>query len=144
MASIFYSPRTTPGSGVSVRQGLGLQAVSDSYTMLVAFVDEDVVNLVKVPGGATILELILDVPALTDQADVTWDLGDADTTGRYIAGGILGRSSAGGIARITVTGSSQYKYTVDTFIQFQIKTVPGATAVTDGVVKLSAIYTMDP
>jgi hypothetical protein len=88
--------------------------------------------------------LILDVPALTDQADVTWDLGDSDTTGRFISGGTAGRSSAGAIVRTTVVGSSQYKYTVDTFIQFQIKTVPGATAVTDGTIKLTAIYTMDP
>ena len=144
MTTPFYSPRCTPNTGVQPRSGIGLLSVSGSYTMLAAFLDEDVVNLVKVPAGATILELILDVPALTDQADVTWDLGDADTTGRFIAAGTAGRSSAGAIVRITVTGSSQYKYTVDTFIQFQIKTVPGATAVTDGVIKLTAIYTLDP
>jgi len=144
MTTPFYSARTTPGAGVQPRAPIGLCSVSGSYTMLAAFLDEDVVNLVKVPAGATVLELILDVPALTDQADVTWDLGDSDTTGRFISGGTAGRSSAGAIVRTTVVGSTQYKYTVDTFIQFQIKTVPGATAVTNGVIKLTAIYTMDP
>ena len=143
MTTPFYSPRTTPYSGVQPRAGLGLCAVSGTYTMLAAFLDEDVVNLVKVPKGATVLELILDVPALTDQADATWDLGDADTTGRFISGGTAGQSSAGAIVRLTVVGSSQYAYTEDTLIQFQIKTVPGATAVTDGVIKLTVIYTMD-
>jgi hypothetical protein len=112
--------------------------------MLAAFIDEDIVHLVKIPAGATILELILDVPALTDQADVTWDLGDADASGRFITAGTAGRSSTGAIVRLTVTGSSQYPYTVDNTIQFKIKTVPGATAVTNGVIKLTAIYSMDP
>ena len=143
MTTTFYSARTTPGSGIQPRAGLGLCAVSGSYTMLAAFLDEDVVNLVKVPAGAKVLELILDVPPLTDQADVTWDLGDATVTGRFISGGTAGRSSTGAIVRLTVVGSSQYAYTVDTFIQFQIKTVPGATAVTDGTIKLTVIYTMD-
>ncbi len=143
MTTPFYSAKTTVGNGVQPRAGLGLCSVSGSYTMLAAFLDEDVVNLVTVPKGATVLEVILDVPPLTDQADVTWDLGDADTTGRFISGGTAGRSSAGAIVRLTVVGSSQYAYTADTMIQFQIKTVPGATAVTDGVIKLTVIYTMD-
>ena len=45
-------------------------------------------------------------------------------------------------------GSAAHRFALrcarDTFIQFQIKTVPGATAVTNGVIKLTAIYTMDP
>jgi len=144
MTTPFYSADCTTGSGVVPRTNLGLNSVSGSYTMLAAFIDEDIVHLVKIPAGATILELILDVPALTDQADVTWDLGDADASGRFITAGTAGRSSTGAIVRLTVTGSSQYPYTVDNTIQFKIKTVPGATAVTNGVIKLTAIYSMDP
>jgi hypothetical protein len=111
--------------------------------MLAAFLDEDIVHLVKMPKGATLLDLILDVPALTDQADVTWDLGDSDVSGRFITAGTAGQSSAGGIVRLTLAGSSQYAYTADNTIQFKIKTVPGVTAVTNGTIKLTAFYTFD-
>jgi hypothetical protein len=143
MTTPFYSTKTATGSGVQPRTNLALCSVSGTYTMLAAFLDEDVVNLVTVPAGATVLEVILDVPALTDQADVTWDLGDATVTGRFILAGTEGRSSLGAIVRLSVVGSSQYAYTADTKIQFKIKTVPGATAVTNGTIKLTVIYTMD-
>jgi len=144
MTTPFYSDQTKAGGGIQPRAGLGLCSISGSYTMLAAFLDEDIVHLVKIPAGATILELILDVPPLTDQADVTWDLGDGTDSGRFISGGTAGRSSAGAIVRTTVVGSSQYKYTAENTIQFKIKTVPGVTAVTDGTIKLTALYTMDP
>jgi hypothetical protein len=142
MTTPFYSSRTTPGSGVQPRTPLGLCSVSGEYTTLVDLIDEDVINLVKLPAGATVLEVILDVPPLTDAASGAWDLGDATVTGRFIAGGTAGQSSTGAIVRLTVVGSSQYKYTVDTFIQFQVKTVPGATQA-QGTIKLTVIYTMD-
>ena len=144
MTTPFYSADCAAGSGIQPRAGIGLCSVSGSYTMLAAFLDEDIVHLVKMPKGATLLDLILDVPALTDQADVTWDLGDSDSSGRFITGGTAGQSSTGAIVRLTLVGSSQYAYTADNTIQFKIKTVPGATAVTDGTIKLTAIYTMDP
>ena len=144
MTTPFYSADCAAGSGIQPRAGIGLCSVSGSYTMLAAFLDEDIVHLGKMPKGATLLEVILDVPALTDQADVTWDLGDSDSSGRFITAGTAGRSSAGAIVRLTLAGGSQYVYTADNTIQFKIKTVPGATAVTDGTIKLTAIYTMDP
>lgn len=144
MTTPFYSADCTTGSGVVPRANIALNSVSGSYTMLAAFLDEDIVHLVKIPAGATILELILDVPALTDQADVTWDLGDADSSGRFITAGTAGRSSTGAIVRCTLAGGTQHEYTADNTIQFRIKTVPGATAVTNGTIKLTAIYSMDP
>src|SRR3989304_9872974 len=144
MTTPSYRGQTKAGGGIQPGAGLGLCSISGSYTMLAAFLDEDIVHLVKIPAGATILELILDVPPLTGQADVTWDLGDGTDSGRFISGGPAGRSSAGAIVRTTVVGSSQYKYTAENTIQFKIKTVPGATAVTAATIKLTALYTMDP
>lgn len=148
MASTLYSADCAVGSGVQPRAGLGICSVSGSYTFLAALVDEDVVQLVKIPKGATILDWIFDIPAtgFDTQTAIVFDLGDGDSTGRFATGCIQGRSSAGAIMRPGSTGSvvggTQYAYAADDTIDFHVTTAP-TTGVAEGTIKLTVFYTMD-
>jgi hypothetical protein len=149
MTTPFYSASCKAGSGVQPRAGIALCSVTGSYDFIAAFVDEDIVKLVKIPKGATIIDVIMAVPALTNQADVVWAVGDDQAATdaaneRFITGATKGRSSAGGVDRLNVPSGHGYKYTVDANIIFHITTVPGATAVTSGTITLTVLYTMDP
>jgi len=129
---------------------LGICSVSGAFNIAtvgegggVAFVDEDVVQMVKIPKGATVLDVIVDVPALESSTALRWSLGDGDSESRYILTNSTGISSAGGIVRLAVAGGSQYAYTEDDTIDFKIKTVASGTPVTVGIIKATVLYTMD-
>ena len=148
MASTLYSADCAAGSGVQPRTGLALCSVSGSYTFLAALVDEDVIQMVKIPAGATILDWILDIPAtgLDTGTAIVFDLGDAGSTGRFATGCVQGRSSAGAIVRPgsagSVVGGTQYAYTAEDTIDFHVTTAP-TTGVAEGTMKLTVFYTMD-
>jgi len=146
MASTFQSAKAK--TGIPARAGLGICSVSGSYTFLAALVDEDIIEMVKIPAGATILDWILDIPAtgLDTGTAIVWALGDGTTEARYVTGAVQGRSSAGALVRPgstgSVVGSSQFKYTAEDTIDFKVKTAP-TTGVAEGTMKLTVFYTMD-
>ena len=146
MASTFQSAKAK--AGIPARAGLGICSVSGSYTFLAALVDEDIIEMVKIPAGATILDWILDIPAtgLDTGTAIVWCLGDGTTEARFFTGAVQGRSSAGAIVRPgdtgKVVGSTQYQYTAEDTIDFKVKTAP-TTGVAEGTMKLTVFYTMD-
>ena len=147
MASTFQSAKAK--AGIPARTGLGICSVSGSYTFLAALVDEDVIEMVKIPAGATILDWLLDIPAtgLDTGTAIVFDLGDGASTGRFATGCVQGRSSAGALVRPgstgSVVGATQYQYTAEDTIDFKVKTAP-TTGVAEGILKLTVFYTMDP
>jgi len=149
MATTYYSPDCKAGNNVIPRAGAGLCSVSGQFNIAtdgggVAFVDEDVVQMVKIPAGATVLEIIMDVPPLDTSTGLVWAVGDGDSAERYMTGQTAGRSSAGGVARLGVAGSSQYaSYTADDTIDFHVTTVASGTAAVTGILKMTVIYTFD-
>jgi hypothetical protein len=154
MAVTYYSPDCRSGNNVVPRAGIGICSVSGAFNIAtvgegggVAFIDEDVLQLVKIPAGATILDWILDLPPLESSTGLVWDLGDADSTGRFATGCVQGRSGAGAIVRPgstgAVVGGTQYAYTVDDTIDFHVTTVASGTPVTSGIIKLTVFYTFD-
>jgi hypothetical protein len=146
MASTFQSAKAK--TGVPARAGLGICSVSGTYTFLAALVDEDVIEMVKIPAGATVLDFILDIPAtgLDTGTAIVWALGDGDSEARYMTGAVQGRSSAGAIVRAgstgAVVGSSQLQYAAEDTIDFKVKTAP-TTGVAVGTMKRTVFYTMD-
>jgi hypothetical protein len=52
MTTPFYSADCAAGSGINLGPALGSVLVQ-LYTMLAAFLDEDIVHLVKIPKNAT-------------------------------------------------------------------------------------------
>ena len=148
MASTLYSADCTAGSGIQPRSGIGFCTVSGEYTFLAALVINDVIQLVKIPAGAIILDWILDIPAsgFDTGTAVVWGLGDGTTPGRFATACIQGRSSAGAIVRPSSTGSvpgsTQYEYTADDTIDLKVTTGP-TTGVASGTLKLTVFYTFD-
>jgi len=154
MAVTYYSPDCRSGNNVVPRARLGMCSVSGAFNIEtvgegggVAFVDEDVVQMVKIPAGATILDFVVDVPPLESSTALRWSLGDGDSESRFVLNSSVGISSAGGIVRPGstggVVGSTQYAYAADDTIDFKIKTVASGTPVTTGIIKLTVFYTMD-
>jgi hypothetical protein len=147
MASTFQSAKAK--AGIPARAGIGICSVSGEYTFLAALVDEDIIEMVKIPAGATILDWVLDIPAtgLDTGTAIVWCLGDGTTEDRFFTGAVQGRSSAGAIvgpgSTGFVLGSTQYKYTAEDTIDFKVKTAP-TTGVASGTMKLTVLYTMDP
>lgn len=148
MASTLYSPSCTANSGIQPRAGIGFCTVSDTYTFLAALVINDVIQMVKIPKGAIILDWILDIPSsgFDTGTAVVFGVGDGTTPGRFATGCVQGRSSTGAIVRPSSTGSvpgsTQYAYTADDTIDVKITTGP-TTGVASGTMKLTVFYTFD-
>lgn len=148
MATTYYSPSCRSGAGIQPRTPLGICSVSGSFDIAatgqgggVAFVINDVIQMVKIPNGATVLDIILDCPDLDTSTGVRLTVGDGDSTARYIAANNVG--VAGGIIRMSVAGGSQNKYTADDTIDILISTAATGTAATTGVIYMTVFYTMD-
>lgn len=141
MTTPFYSAKTKTGSGIPPRTPIGICSVSDTYTTLAKLLTSDVIHMVKIPAGATVLDVILDCALMDASAALVLSVGYATALTAFISGSTIGQG--GGIARLSVTGGSQIKpsATVDTDILVSVDT--GATDTTLGAMKLTVIYTMD-
>jgi hypothetical protein len=100
----------------------------------------DIIHMVKIPKGATLLDVLLDTSDMDAGTDMLLSVGYTGALTAFISSSTVGQ--AGGIARLSVAGGSQYKFTDDDTIQVEV-TVAGGTTAT-GTMKLSAWYTMDP
>lgn len=139
MASTYYADKVA--STVMARGGVGLTAVYSSYALTGALVVNDVIQMCKVPENATVLDIILDVPDLDTGTSpaIALSVGDGDSATRYLSSATTGQS--GGIARITVAGSSQTNYSAADTIDIKVSTGP-STGATTGTLKLAVLYTM--
>jgi hypothetical protein len=143
MASTFYSADCTTGNGIQPRAGLNLCTVSAIYALAAALVIDDLIHMVKIPAGATLLDLILDVPDLdTDVSPaITLSVGYTGALTAFINASTIGQT--GGIVRLSVPGGSQKAFAAEDTIQISATAAP-ATGAATGTLKLTAIYTMDP
>lgn len=132
-------------STVQARSGLDLTAVYATYEAETQLIINDVIQMVKVPAGATILEVILCVDDIDGGSAAVLEVGDGDDTDRFIAGQTIGQG--GGIARLGagITGAAaaaaaNYAYTSADTIDIKVATAPASTGT--GTLKLGVIYTM--
>lgn len=131
-------------STVQSRAGIGMEAVFETYEAAVALVINDVIQMVKVPVGATILDVILGVDDLDSGTDVTLSVGDGTTVNRFISAATIGQG--GGVVRLGqgITGAAAadcvgYEYAAEDTIDIKVIAAPtGGT----GTLKLVVIYTM--
>jgi hypothetical protein len=140
MTTPFYSSDCATRSGIQVRAPQGLTSVSGTYTTLTKLIAADVIHMVKVPAGATILELIFDCAVMDASAALTLSVGYTGALQAFINTSTVGQ--AGGIERVSVTSATQKAFTADDTIQVSVET--GPTDTTLGAMKLTVIYTMDP
>ena len=133
------------GSGVAPRSvHAGVVSVSSTFTVSTALAANDVIQMVKVPEGATVLDVIL----LSDDLDIggtpaiVLDVGDGSDTNRFITGSTIGQG--GGVERMNsqVSHGETAKYSSDDTIDITVATGP-ATGATGVKVTLTVLYTMD-
>lgn len=144
-----YGTSCLVGSGIQPRAGIGICSVTGILTNDANsdLNTADVIQMVKIPKGATILDVIVAVAAagLDTGATILWTLGDTDATDdtdRYITSSSIGQSSGGGVVRMNNQAGAGYKFAADGTIDLTIATGAG-TNVATGVVTVTAIYTMD-
>lgn len=129
-------------SSVSSRTPIDITAVYATYTLTAALALNDKIEMVKIPKGATILDMTLtssDVDSGGSPA-IIFDVGDGDDTDRFIDGSTIGQ--AGGIQKPNVNTGMNYTYTADDTIDVLVQAGP-ATGATSGTIKLNVIYTMN-
>lgn len=145
-----YSDICAAGSGFQGRANLGITSVTGIFAHGAAtdLDTDDCIKMVPIPKGATILDVIVAVKAagLDTSTGISWTVGDVDATDdldRYVtAQTTVGRSSAGGVARLNNPLGAGYTFAADGTIDITVGA--GATTnVATGHITLTAIYTMD-
>jgi len=141
MTTPFYSASCKAGSGVQPRANLGICSVSGTYAIDATLLTADVIHMVKIPAGATVLDVILDAGDMDSATSLTLSVGYTGALNAFIDGSTIGR--AGGIERLSVVGGTQHKFDADDTIQVSAKAGAGG-ADTSGTINLTVLYTMDP
>lgn len=106
-----------------------------------AFVINDIVQMVKVAAGSTVVGCILGVDALDSSTGVVVAVGDGTTADRFITGSTIGRSAAAGVAFLNNAVGLLYQYTSADTIDFKVTTAASGTASTTGKVRLAVRIT---
>jgi hypothetical protein len=133
-------------STVQARAGTDITAVFETYSLSAALALNDVIQMVKIPAGATVLDLTIACDDLDSNGTPTivLDVGDGDDTDRFIDGSTIGQ--AGGSAKLgagVATGNAAFNYTYTTADTIDVLVQAGpATGATSGQITMSVIYTM--
>jgi hypothetical protein len=138
MASTFKS--TKVATTIPAKSGIGVTCITATYALTTNLIINDVIQVCTIPAGATILDATVATPDVDSATSLVWDLGDGDTTGRFISSSTVGQ--AAGVARLSVVGGLGYKYTAEDTIDYKVTTAPG-TGVTSGTIRFMVLYTLD-
>ena len=163
----YYSAETvtTTGKQKPARQGLNIinkTALIPIGSILTSqgvtkAASGDIIQLVKIPAGATILDLrvmasVIDGAGATT-ASLSWVIGDGNDTARYLAGyavngtanGVASNKSVGDTVSNTWSGIAiekglGYKYTSEDTIDAVLSGVPASAHTSNAVIKVSVTY----
>lgn len=131
-------------STVQARAGIGIESVFATYTITAAFVINDVIQMVKVPKGATVLELVFHTTDLDTSTGIVLQIGDGDDVDRYVKDSAIGQT--GGTVRlgagIVNNSGANYTYTAEDTIDVKVTTAASGTAATSGTLSMAVIYAM--
>ena len=141
MPTTYLSNKAQPGVAPKFNH-TGSIPVYASASLTTALGVGDLVKMMTIPAGATIVSVILDSDKLDSNASPTikFDVGDATTANRYLAASTL--PQAGGAAVANVAAAYGFQYTVDTPLYVKCNTA--AATWQNGTVRLLVEYTMDP
>lgn len=127
-------------STVQPRTSVDLTSVTSTIAITVALVASDVVQLVQVPVGACIQELIVSVSGSLGST-LTAEFGDGSSTARFIASGTFGQGAAS-LSKLTAATGNGYVYTVDDTIDMKVNTAAAGT--TNATITTTVIYSLQP
>lgn len=121
----------------------GVCVVSGTYEITAALVISDVIQMVKVPAGAYIIEATLQTDDLdTAGPAIVLDVGDGTTTDRFIDACLAAQVAANDVTcRINQMDGLYYNYAAEDTIDVIVATAP-TTGATSGTVSLTVTYTM--
>ena len=146
MATTYYSDKVIAGAHVPAKAGIHGNEVVATFEAAVALVIDDVIQMVKVPAGARVVDVILAVDDLdTDGSPaIVLDVGDGDNDDLYILGSTKGQ--AGGVERMGVgivgTAPGVFKvYSAEDTVDIHVDTAPVAGGT--GTLSLYIRYTMN-
>jgi hypothetical protein len=130
----------TPGVAATAqaRAGIDLTSQTQSLTIGTNLLASDILEMVKVPAGATIQEIVLSTTASLG-ATSTVEIGDGGDTDRFFVAANFGNGAAG-LIRNGVAAGHGYKYTAEDTIDVRIAT--NATPATGAVVTMTVFYSM--
>jgi len=102
--------------------------------------------MVKIPSGATVLDVILSVDDLDSGTDCVLAVGDGGDVDRFISGSTIGQGGGtvglgSGITGATAAAAAGYTYTSNDTIDIKVTTAPAGGGV--GTIVLTVLYTMD-
>lgn len=119
---------------------VGLVAVTSTYTTVASAAAGDIIQMVKVPKGATPVHVNLTgAPA---DGHIVVKVGDGVSTGRYITGGTLSIAGVGNSLFIN-TEYVPYTYSVDDTIDIKLSVLSISATAIGTVYNLIAIFSMD-
>lgn len=100
----------------------------------------DVLQMLKVPMGARIKNVILSVPDMDTSTGVVLSVGIGGDTDKFIAAVTTGQ--AGGVAVMNNQDGHDYVMTAEDTIDILVATAATGTAATTGTLRLSVFYAM--
>lgn len=121
--------------------GNDVKFATGSYAITAALVINDVIQMVKVPAGATVFDVLVVVPDLDSNGTplVTLDVGYGGDPDYWVAASTAGQ--AGGLFRATAATGVPLAFTTEDTIDILVKAAP-ATSATTGTLYLTAFYSM--
>ena len=133
-AASTVNPRTCDGN---------VCAVAAVYEISAALVASDVIQMARVPAGATILQVILQTDDLDSAGPaIVLDVGDGTTTDRFIDACLTAQVAANDVAcQINQVDGHNYVYTAEDTIDVIVATAP-TTGATSGTIRLTVFYHM--
>lgn len=132
---------TKAASTYPARAGVGLTTVFHTYTPSSALVINDVIQMVKVPVGATIVDMILATQDLDSNGApaISLAVGDGGSTSRFISSSTIART--GGVTFLNQEGGFLYTYTSEDTIDVIVLAAPATWQ--SGSIGLIVTYTME-
>jgi len=125
-------------SKTPAKHGIETVTVIGTYTVVTNLVAADVIQLVTLPEGAIVQDIILSCSASL-ASTTSASLGDSGASARYIAATTIGQGAAT-LNRLTVPGGHGYQTT--STITVDLTAVTMTTPVTGAVIKCSVQYVM--
>lgn len=129
-------------STVQRRAGLDLTVAYASYTFTVAPALNDVVNMIKVPKGATVESVTVSSTDMdTNGAPaIILAVGDTGSATRFVSGASIAQGA--GVVRGSNATNLPFPYTYSSEDTISIKVTTGPATGAVGTVKLAVFYTM--
>jgi len=126
---------TVPGVG----DGHAVKAICGVFALTAALAAGDTISTPNLPNGATVLDVILSTSDLDTNGTptITFDVGDAAVSNRYIAASNVGQ--AGGVARMNQPAAAPFTLTSKGPVVAKVNAGP-ATGATTGTVAVTVIF----